>query len=178
MSSCELIVFKNGLPDSSVEFKNSWGGATRIWSALFDAYVPKKDKYDSYLSSDPHDRRLWDIATRKDVQLFERAVHAFTFDSFYVSKEHFEQLAIDLLLFVEKYPCPGRVDHLPAWAKWLQENKDADAVALYGTSVGDNLWYRPKRCEHCDNYLDEEEPVPMSEGTEVYEWMKMICEKQ
>ncbi len=47
MSSTELIEFHNGIADNSYEFKNSWGGAARIWDSLFKAYIPKEQEYDS-----------------------------------------------------------------------------------------------------------------------------------
>ena len=171
MSFCKLITFKNGLPDESVQFHNAWGGSPRIWTALFNAYVPKQEEFDSWLLK-PNDRRLWDLASRQDLPIAERAVHAFTFDLFYVSKENFSRFATHLQMFVDKFPCPGMIDHLPAWAQWLKENTTADAVGLYGTTVDNNLWYRHKKCPCCENYIDDEEPVPLSEGTEVYAWLE------
>lgn len=173
MSYTALIPFVDGKPQRSIEFRNAWGGCARIWDALFKAYVPKKHEYDSWVSN-PEDRRLWDLAKREDLPLFERAVHAFTFDHFYVRNEHFGRLANDLRLFVEKYPAGERVDHLPAWAKWLDENSSVEAVGLYGTSVGENIWYRAKSCPHYGNETDETEPVPMAEGTEVYDWLDSL----
>jgi hypothetical protein len=104
--------------------------------------------------------------------MFERAVHAFTFDHFYVRGENFRRLAADVRAFVEKYPAGECVDHLPAWAQWLEEHTDVEAVGLYGTSVSENIWYRSKTCAHCGNSTDETEPVHMSEGTEVYDWLE------
>ena len=173
MSYCKLITFKDGLADGGIEFRNAWGGSARIWNSLFDAHVPKKSEYDSWVS-DPNDRRLWDLAKREDLPMFERAVHAFTFDHFYVRKENFARLASDLLAFVEKYPAGNCVDHLPAWAKWLEENSSIEAVGLHGTSVSENVWYRQKECPHCGNPTDETEPVQLTEGLEVYEYLESL----
>jgi DNA primase len=172
MSYTELIIFKDGKADGGVEYRNAWGGSARIWNALFAAHVPKKYEYDSWLANNGNDQRLWDLATRTDLPMFERAVHSFTFDHFYVRKENFGRLAADLRSFVAKYPAGEAVDHLPAWAQWLDENRDKEAVGLYGTSVAKNVWYRAKTCPHCGNSTDETEPVPLSEGTEVYEWLE------
>lgn len=174
MSYCQLIAFKDGKVEGGIEFRNAWGGSARIWDALFKAHVPKKDKYDSFLTNNGNDRRLWDLATRQDLPVFERAVHAFTFDNFYVRREHFKDLASHLRLFVSKYPADGCVDHLPAWADWLDEQAAAEAVGLHGTSVSENPWYRPKTCPHCGNATDETEPVPLTEGTEVYDWLDSL----
>lgn len=170
MSYTELIVFKRGKMQKGPEFKNAWGGAARIWDALFKAYIPKRHEYDTWLSC-IDDNRLWDLAGRKDITEFERAVHAFTFDRFYVRRKNFARMANDLRSFVQKYPAGEGVDHLPSFAKWLDENSFPDAVGLYGTSVAENPWIRTKTCPHCGSYTDETETVPLSEGTEVYEWL-------
>lgn len=171
MGYCELIPFKDGAPISGVEFRNPWGGASRIWDALFKAYIPKKGEYDSFLNSAIKDSRLWDLAKRRDLPTFERAVHLFTFDNFYVKNSNLSRMAADLRSFAEKYPTGECVDHLPAWSRWMEENGTAEAVGLYATSVGNNLWYRRKKCPHCGSEMDESEAVPLSEGTEVYEWV-------
>ena len=170
MSYTTLIIFKDGKPNRGIEYRNAWGGAPRIWDALFNAYVPKKHEYDTWVTS-PNDRRLWDLAIREDLPMFERAVHAFTFDRFYVRSEHFGQLASDFRSFVARYPAGEYVDHLPAWAKWLEENSGVEAVGLYGTSVGENPWHRRKTCPHCGQDIDETESIPLSEGIEVYDWL-------
>lgn len=173
MSQTNLIIFKDGQPCGSVEYHNAWGGPARIWNALFKAYIPKKHEYDSWITqTNGDDKRLWDLATREDLPMFERSVHAFTFDHCYIRREHFGRFSADLRDFVAKYPVSGRcVDHLPAWAKWLDENSGVEAVGLHGTSVSENPWRRAKTCPHCGNSTDEYEPVPLTEGTEIYDWL-------
>lgn len=172
MSYTQLIWFANGLPKDSEEFRNAWGGAARIWNSLFAAYVPKEHEYDSWLANNGNDQRLWDIAKREDVPKSERAVHAFIFDRFYLRQEHFQRFAADLRAFVQKYPSGG-ADHLPDWAKALTESK-YEAVGLYATSVSRNVWYRQKECPHCQQSMDETEPIPLTEGTEVYDWLESL----
>lgn len=174
MSYTQLIIFKDGKADFGVKYRNAWGGSARIWDALFEAHVPKKSEYDSWINTNGTDRRLWDLASREDLPMFERAVHAFTFDHFYVRADHFRRLSADLRAFVEKYPAGERVDHLSAWAKWLDENSGVEAVGLYGTSVSENPWHRAKTCPQCGNSTDETEPVPLTEGTEVYDWLEAL----
>lgn len=173
MTYTQLIVFKDGKPDHAIEFRNAWGGAARIWDALFKAHVPKKHEYDTWLSN-PDDRRLWDLALDEKLEMFERAVHAFTFDRHYVSNEHFGRFAADLRSFVERYPAGERVDHLPMWAKWLEDNNSAEAVGLHATSVAENPWRRQQTCPHCGNNTDETEAIPLVEGVEVYNWLARI----
>lgn len=172
MSYTALLPFVDGRLQSGVEFRNAWGGAARIWDALFKAHVPKKHEYDSWICGGGDDKRLWDLAKRLDLPLFERAVHAFTFDRFYVRSENFSKLANDLRAFVQRYPVNGQVDHLPEWARWLDKNHSVEAVGLYGTSVSENPWHRRKQCPTCGNEADETEAVPLTEGTEVYDWLE------
>ena len=169
MSYTELIIFEDGKANYAIEFSNAWGGSARIWTSLFDNYIPKVNSYDSWLTV--KDNRLWDLAKRSDLPLFERAVHAFTFDKFYVKRENLLRMANDLKLFVGKYPIEGRVDHLLAWAKCFEDNQNVEAIGLYGTSVSENLWHRYKECPHCGNTTDETEGTPLSEGKEVYEFL-------
>ena len=178
MSYTQLIIFKDRKPDGALEYRNAWGGSARIWDALFKAHVPKKHEFDSWICGTGDDRRLWDLALRENLPMFERAVHAFTFDHFYVRRENFNRFACDLRAFTEKYPAGACVDHLPAWAKWLDENSGAEAIGLHGTSVSENPWYRQKTCQHCGNPADETEPVPLSEGTEVYDWLESLSRKK
>lgn len=139
MSYCQLIPFHDGKPEHGEEFRNAWGGAARIWDALFKRYLKDPNiKYDNWLGKRADD--LWPLARREDLPEFERAVHAFTFDRAYVRREHFKKLAADLRKFASNYPAEG-IDHLPAWAQAI-ENLDAEAVGLYGTSVSENIWWK------------------------------------
>ena len=166
MSYCQIITFKDGLPHRDIEYSNAWGGAARIWSSLFDAYLKNPAiPYHSWLSDQGN--ALWPLAKRSDLPMFERAVHASTFDVGYVRREHFLQFAADVRAFVAKYPVPGKVDHLPAWADAI-EASDAEAVGFRGTSVAETPWFR------YDEEKDEEIPKPMSEGFEVYDWLASL----
>jgi hypothetical protein len=172
MSYCEIISFKDGVPDESVEYRNAHGGAPFIWDALFDTYLKDpRVEYDSWLmrfSRDSGDKSLWDLAKREDLPMYERAVHAATFDRAMVRKEHFRQFALDLRAFVERHRNGERVCHLLEWADFVDACK-AEAVGFYGTSVSDNLW----------EDRDEEERVPYNLNTrdehfEVYDWLEEL----
>lgn len=159
MSYTALIPFNDGLPKPGVEFRNAWGGAARIWDALFEAYVPKTSKHDSWILDEGE--RIWPLAEREDLDPFERSVLLFTFDRFYVRKADFGRMAADLRLFAAKHPAGERVDHLPAWAAWMDARPGYEAVGLYGTSSGDNPWF------HFDED-GEEHLVPLALGMDVY----------
>ncbi len=61
MSYCAIIPFKDGKPESRVEFRNAWGGAAYIWDCLFKKHL--KDPaipHDSWLVCTMRgDDRLW-----------------------------------------------------------------------------------------------------------------------
>lgn len=170
MSYCEIIPFLGGKPKAGIDFGNSWGGSARIWTSLFDAYVEKRHQYDSWLVNNGDDARLWDLVKRKDLPKFERAVHAFTFDRFFVRKEHFKVFAEDLRRFDAKYPVAGKVNHLPAMAEWF-DSAECEGAGWMGTSVSGSQWTRQKTCPHCGQSTDESEEIDLSEGTEVYDWL-------
>lgn len=165
MSYTELIPFRNGLPEHGPEFRNAWGGAARIWQALFDTYLKNpRIEYDSWLS-EKNQARLWKLCERQDLPIFERAVHVFTFDKFYVRRENFKQFAYHLQDFDTKYPAGERVNHLGGWRNYFLES-DAEAVGLYGTSVGENLW------NEYDEESDSMKKIPLTDGWEVYDALR------
>lgn len=166
MSHCEIIEFKDGKPVSSAEYKNSFGGAARIWDALFNAYLkdPAKE-FDSWLTRnmrDPSDRTLWDLAKRDDLPPFERAVHMATFDRAMIRRENFARFAGDLRQFVKKYPAGDRVCHLSAWADRIAAS-DAEAIGFWMMSVSDNLW------QEWDEEADESVPYDLNARTDHFE---------
>lgn len=170
MSTCSIIYFRDGLPAEETDYRNAWGGSAKIWSDLFDAYLkdPRKE-YDNWLTRcDGTDTSLWDLAKRKDLPAFERAVHASTFDLAIIRHEHFQQFAAHLREFVSKYPAGEKVSHLSAWADAI-ESSDAEAIGFHGTSVSENLWF--------DYDSETEESIPYNLNTgdkhfEVYDWLE------
>lgn len=164
MSYCAIISFKDGLPQKGIEFRNAWGGAARIWDALFERYLKNPNiPYHMWLTDKGNS--LWPLAKRHDLPMFERAVHASTFDLAYVGKEHFSRFSNDLRAFAERYPAGNKVDHLIAWSDVI-EHSDAEAVGFHGTSVAENPW-----CNY-DDETDEMIPVSLAEGFEVYDWLE------
>lgn len=141
MSTCAIIEFRDGKADTEHRFGNSWGGAARIWTALFDKYAKDpKIEYDNWLTtaSQPGNRRLWDLVDDPRLMEFEKAVHYATFDNFIVRRENFSRFAKHLREFSLAYSYGG-IDHLPAWANVI-EKSDAEAVGFHHTSVSENPW--------------------------------------
>lgn len=175
MSYCEVISFKNGKPDDSLECRNAWGGAAFIWTKLYDKYLKDPHKqYDSWLSgglAGETDRRLWDLYKRRDIPRFLRAVHVSTFDRAIVARENLKQFASDLREFVKYFGTGDSVCHLTTWADWIDAHPDIEAVGFYGTSVSENLWY------DYDEEKDESIPYDLNTGDkhlEVYELLDEV----
>jgi hypothetical protein len=170
VSYCAVIEFRGGKADKQHEFGNSWGGAARIWSALFDKYLKDPDlEYDNWLSRTSRgggqDRSLWDLA--KDARLtdFERAIHMATFDKAVVFRKDFARYVADLRAFDAAYPLvvrdvrpPGLTEleqtlseeveagrkprnHLLAWAELIEKlPEEVEAVGFHQTSVVESPW--------------------------------------
>lgn len=170
MSSCSLIVFQ-GDEQTEYDFLNSWGGAARIWTSLFDRYVPKRHEYDSWLSAscNPKDTRLWDLVKQPDIPLPYRAVFASTFDYAIVYRKDFPQFAADLREFVKVFPTTG-IDHLEAWAD-VVDTCEGDKIGFVGTSVSGSLWSIP--VEMCD-YDRPYEFDADTEHFDVYEYVNSL----
>lgn len=172
MSRAYLITFKNGKVDKLIEYGNSWGGAARIWTSLFNQYITKKHECDSWLAGGGDDKRLWDLATDSRVSFLEKVVHVFTFDRHYVLQKDFVTLVRALRYFSETYATNG-VDHLPRWADWIESHPEVEALSLHCTSVSENPWIQRKKCSHCDNEINEWEYIPLSGGCDVFEFIQV-----
>jgi len=173
MSYCEIITFVDGKPNHSVEFGNSWGGAAFVWSALFDQYLfdPEIPHHNWLSMAGNGDTTLWKLAERADLPLFERAVHAATFDYAIVGKEHFRLFAGHLREFLSRYrrKYPNSVCHLEAWAQFI-ETCEADAVGFYATSVGENLW------DVYDTETETYRPYDLATDTQHFEVYDLVLE--
>lgn len=145
-----------------IEYGNAWGGAPRIWDALFDRYIKDPNVPYDYIFSDSNSKKLWALADRKDLSDAERASLLFTFDHAYVCKSEFKALSQHLREFNSMYPVDGRSNHLPAWVDFL-DSCEADAVGLWATSVSENPWAT------WNSETEESDPKPLSEGWSIYE---------
>lgn len=169
MSTATLIIFKDGAPSEGMEYGNSWGGACRIWDALFEKYVKNPAIPYGYIFSDGNSKKLWALWRNESLSMAERACLAFTFDHFYVSKANFKRLAEHLREFDSMYPVSQKVNHLPKWVEFF-ESCEADAVGLWATSVSENPWMK------WDEDKEESIPVPLSEGHEMYVELEGLVE--
>jgi len=139
MSSTSLVEFKDGVADECHEFCNSWGGAARIWDALFETYIPKKHEYDMWMTA-AQDERLWQVWKDERLRECERIAYWFCCDNALVKRENFAAMASALREFATLHPVPGKVCHLEAYAKVFDSAK-CDAIGLHATSVCENPWY-------------------------------------
>ncbi len=152
MSYCEVIVFKDGKPADDARFGNAHGGAACIWGCLYDAYLKDPNKeYDCWLNGD--NKVLWALAGRRDLPMFMRAVHAGTFDWAMIKRENLPTFVKHLREFVTWFQLAdaARTCHLPAWADFIEQHLDAEAIGFYGMSVSENLWYSWDEVEQNDS---------------------------
>lgn len=167
MSYCAIIVFQDNKPARYREFHNAWGGHAYIWDRLYNRFLKNPDvEYDSWLGNSS---ALWDLAKRDDIPLFMRAVHAATFDRAIVDCENLPQFIQHLREFLEFFGSGDKVCHLKAWADFIQEHLDVQAIGFYGTSVSNDLWQK------WDEDKEEEIPYDLSSGDkhfEVYEYLE------
>lgn len=142
MSYTSLVIFRDGKPDSEIEFRNANRGAWLIWDSLYRRYVD--DSESSYALKDDG-AKLWPLADDPRLDDFERRVHLFTCDMALVGAVDFERFSVDLHRFAERHDLMES-SHLPEWAGafWGAANKSdgsIDAIGLYPTSVTDNPWW-------------------------------------
>lgn len=164
MSYCAIVTFKNDKPDMEAKFGNAFAGCLRVWKSLAEEYLPDFNIFFS------NDREFWDLAKRKDLQLFKRAVHAATFDRAIIRQEHFKLYAQHLRQFEEVYPNETVGSHLVSWAKYI-ESCEAEAIGFVGTSVTGSLWF------DYDDEKNESIPYDLKVGKdhfEVYDWLNEI----
>ncbi len=161
MSYCEIITFKDGKPDKSLECKNAWGGAAYIWDMMFKTFLKDPSKeFDTWLT---HGDCLWKLQERSDVPAFMKAVHVSTYDRAIVRKEHFGQFVKDLREFLAFFGTSGRICHLETWAKVIEDNPDVEAIGFYATSVSDNPW------SAFNEELETSTPYDLTTGTDHFE---------
>jgi len=169
MSVATIIVFKDGLPSTSLEYSNSHLGASFIWGSLYDKYLldPNK-KYDCWINNslEGKDQRLWDLAFDERLTCWERAVHVSTFDMHIVQRKNFQRFSEDLYVFATDHQKHGHLPcHLWRWHADIRRCK-GEAIGFWHTSVSDNLW------NPCNPETGESEPYNLNTGKkhrEVYE---------
>lgn len=146
MSYTALIPFRDGVacaPDDDDEFRNSWGGAAMIWSALCRKYKSIIYPNDTVLCPPFREgMSSWEDLWKADIEMrqWERIALQFTFDNALVRGKDAEGLAAALERFEDAHAIPGQVCHLAAMAKRIRSYQGVDAIGLYASSVGDNQW--------------------------------------
>jgi hypothetical protein len=172
MSTCEIIAFKDGKPDVSMELRNAWGGSAFIWSCLYDKYIKDPAKpYDSWITNDS--KQLWDLAKRPDIPMFMRAVHASTFDRAIVRRDDLPKFSAHLREFAAYFPAGDKVSHLLQYADFVDAHLDVEAIGFHGTSVSENLWY------DWDEEAEESVPYDLATRTDhldAYEYVNRFTE--
>jgi len=155
MSSTQLVEFRDGIAYGCTEYRNSWGGAARIWDSIWDKYGTKKHEYDNWLSA-ATDGRLWRLWETEGFSECEKLAYLFTCDNALVAKEDFKKVAIALRDFARIYPTTGCC-HLNAFADYFDAS-EGDAIGLYATTVTENPWFS------WDEEKDESVPYELATG--------------
>lgn len=161
MSYCALVPFRNHVPEcDDVEFRNSHGGAAMIWCALCKRYNVRDEYGYQGLGAWPI---LWKKVANDEIKVepWEQFALSFTYDYALTRREHLNDLADALDKFSEFHNVPKYVNHLPAIAARLRElakDETVEAVGLYATSCGENMWFQ------WDAEADESKPYDMTTG--------------
>lgn len=171
MSYMEIIQFKpHPIKTVRTRFDNSWGFIPRIFDKLFNTYIKKEREFDSW--SFDSGRRVTKLVHEKVLQPFELSVLLFTMDAYCVGKSNFGKMSDDLSAFDLAHP-PGEdcCNHLPGVAEIFKKEQETDtlAIGLYGSSVGQDKWFKNKECPTCGQKTDEYREVHFEEANEVYE---------
>lgn len=156
----------------AAEFRNSWGSAAFIWSALARTYgVSHVNPFKAW-------ERVWTPDFEARIEPFERLVLHSTYDRAVLRKEDFERMAEAMETFAEKHDTGETVCSLRKQAEALRTAKEggAEYAAWNQTSVSESLWWLPAQCEHeeerpynihCDSghrFIDTVELLKETEG--------------
>lgn len=178
MSYTAMLRVSTNMPLAQVEeYKNSWGSAMRVWTAIGDRYFAGQN----ILSMNESDaQEFWDLHRSPRLQWHERMTLAWTFDWAICEKQHCSEIAEQLRKFDVRNPVKsGYVNHLPKIAADLVQSSilaEADdtvvGFAFSQTSVNSG-WYISEQCpdqfhhQHtnednpscptCGNYQDDSE---------------------
>ena len=90
MSYTEIIFFgEGGTPTHEVEIKNSYRGASKIWSILEDKYLPKVE-YPRMITGGMQE--IWDLGDGDRITDVEKICLLSTYDKVIVKKADFQQV--------------------------------------------------------------------------------------
>jgi hypothetical protein len=169
VSSSQLFVFRDGIATPDETYRNSHGTATFIWNALL-----KKHKETLYPGGVPEyllldEDSLGRLLEKKFELLapWELAVLDWTLDRALIRNENVSNFADHLDRFEESYQLGDRVCHLKSIASRLRAlEAPFDAVGLYATSVGENLWFHPLPEEAWEENGEEERPYDLNKDSD------------
>lgn len=149
MSSTELkVALTDGELNTAIEYRNSWGGAAMVWTALalkygLDFYDDFRDKKRPPMGEDSGWEQVWKRhADGGKMRPWEVNVLCFTYDNCLIQGCDLKVFADSLDLFQEALQQPDTVCHLKAMATEVRKaiKEGARAVGLYATSVSEDPW--------------------------------------
>jgi len=118
------------------EFRNAWGSAMRVWTALASEYFPGQTPFAAIEGG-----QFWPLKDSSRLSEHEWLTFVWTFDHAICEREHATSLADALRKFDAMYPSDG-VNHLPAIADALDVHAADECVgfAFIQTSVNCDAW--------------------------------------
>ena len=141
MSECYILgVPPNGPVEYVKTYRNSWGGAARIWNSLC---IKLFNNESAWLSCLPNDNQLWKSFSSDKLDQCEKICLGITFDNVMVKRENLMRVADALLKFNSIHSSEERVDHLLSWAddmRTLAKDDTYIAVCFHHTSVSTDIW--------------------------------------
>lgn len=142
MSYCELKkITPKGYIKTFKIYRNSWGGAYRIWDSLYNYKVTNKNKYGVLYSETGECQKVWDLYYSNEISVEEKIVLGLTFDYAVVKKENIKKLSEALLYFDEKYTAKtGIINHLPKFAEDMLNIGKCHGICFHPTSVAKDYW--------------------------------------
>lgn len=176
MSRTEMYAApEGGKFEQIAELPNSWGSASRIWSAISERYFGDKMHWLIRCGRDDETAKaFWAFHADPRLTLTEKIVFQSTFDCALVKRDRFRELAKAFREFDRMYPAPtGTANHLPTMAEILDRlASDAHGLDFTPFSVGwrqttvspCHWWVRPEN--ENEDFDDDGRPYDLSIDTD------------
>lgn len=132
-------VIKDGDVVNALELHNAWLFQPFVWGIL-----SKACNINTGLCFDNWEKLFKLVRDRNPLKWFEWNVLQFTYDQILISKEDMPLLAESLIEFHKIHGTELPHNHCNTIVKWIEEQMqigDCFGMALYGTSVTDDLWW-------------------------------------
>ncbi len=154
-----LAIWPGDKYECIAELRNGWGSGPVVWNELSKRYLRTGDfEYMHKLD------KLWPLWHDLSIPLAYRAALMMTYDRMYVLKKDYARAAADIRKFLTDFPIGATTaNHWPAIAALFESEPEYPAIALWCTSVSENLFDGPWNEE-----TEEHGPLDWSTAYSVY----------